>query len=91
MTSILDKYRSKKITRDVAAQLMQGMGIDEEKINFYLNESDKIPDEASQKPTGGQQSGRNQKQDETPADDEEDAQQAEEAQKSLGRRKKLWR
>ena len=84
VTNILEKYRSKKITREVAAQLLKVMGIEEEKINFYLNESDKIPAEDAQKPAGGKNGAR---QAETYEDDEEDAKAAEEAKKSLGR----WR
>ena len=89
VTSILDKYRAGKITRDTAAQLFESLGIDQEKINFYLAEADKgkaeQADNAPQKPTGSPQSRRKPKREETPTDDETDAVEAEEAKKSLGR------
>ena len=93
VTSILDKYRAGKITRDTAAQLFESLGIDQEKITFYLNEADtsrsdreKKDTEAVQKPPGSPQGRGNLEQDETPADDETDAEEAEEAKKSLGRK-----
>lgn len=95
VTSILDKYQSGKLTRDGAADLLESIGIDAEKIEFHLSQADKSradrekmeQENTAQKPAGAQQSGRKRKQEETPADDEEDAQAAEEAKKSLGR----WR
>lgn len=93
VTSILDKYRDGKITRDTAAQLFESLGLDQEKINFYLSEADTSRKEkeereriAAQKPTGAAQKPRKRKQDETPVDDEKDAEEAEEAKKSLGRK-----
>lgn len=92
VTSILDKYRNKKITREAAAQLMADGGLDPQKIEFYLTEADKVPGEADaeapQKPGKAPQSRRKKKQEEIPEDDEEDAQGAEKARKSLGRGKK---
>ena len=89
VTSILDKYQSQKISRDTAAQLFSELGLDQGKIEFYLNEADNNRKEADshQKPADGQQGDSNRKQEETPADDKEDAQRAEEAKKSLGRMK----
>lgn len=87
--SITEKYQSGKITREAAAQLFAEAGMDPQKAEFYLAEADKGKEERAridaQKPTGAQQSNRNRKQEETPADDEKDAQEAEEAKKSLGR------
>lgn len=89
VTSILEKYQSGKITRNTAAQLFSDIGLDQEKIDFYLNEGDMAPkkNEANdtQKPTEGRQRAERPKQEETPEDDENDAQEAEEAKKSLGR------
>lgn len=93
VTSILDKYRDGKITRDTAAQLFESLGLDQEKIAFYLGEADtsrkerekEKADQAAQKPTGSRQGAGKPKQDETPEDDEKDAEEAEEAKKSLGR------
>ena len=64
--SLLQKYQSGDITREAAAQLFQGMGFDQQKIEFYLKQADKSKAErekkekaqaAAQKPTGGQQRG----------------------------------
>lgn len=93
VTSILDKYRDGKITRDTAAQLFESLGLDPEKINFYLGEADTSRKEqekekakqAAQKPTGSRQGAGKPKQDETPEDDEKDAEEARKAKKSLGR------
>lgn len=90
VTNILEKYRSGKITREIAAQLFGDLGIDQQKIDFYLKEADNAP----QKPTDGAQSGEKEKDDQTPKDDEKDAREAEEAKKSLGRKDKhnyWWR
>lgn len=97
VTNILRQYIKGESTRDAAAELLANIGLDPEKINFHLNEADKVRAEqekkektaqaqkAPQKPTAGSQKGRKRKQDETPADDEEDAKKAQEAKKSLGR------
>lgn len=99
VTSILDKYQSGKLTRDAAADHLESLGVDQEKIQFHLNEADKSKAEREkkekekaaqaqkgpQKPGKAPQSGRKKKQEETPADDEEDAKKAQEAKKSLGR------
>lgn len=102
VTSIMEKYVSGKTTRDAASELMRSIGLDDQKINFYLEQADKSRAEqekkkqeeaklkaqnAPQNPGKAPQSRRKKKQDETPADDEEDAQKAEEAKKSLGRMK----
>lgn len=95
VTSILNNYQSGKTTRDAAADLLASIGLDQEKIDFHLNEAEKSRQEqerkeqgkkAAQKPTGATQKPRKRKQDETPVDDEKDAQEAEEAKKSLGRK-----
>ena len=99
VTSLLDKYQSGKMTRESAAALLANIGLDEEKINFHLNEADKVRAElerkekekaaqaqnTAQKPAKAPRSRQNKKQDETPEDDEEDARKAQEAKKSLGR------
>lgn len=100
VTNIIDKYVSGKSTRDAAAELLANIGLDDQKINFHLNEADKVRAEqekkkqeadrmkaqnAAQKPAKAPQSRRKKKQDETPKDDEEDARKAQEAKKSLGR------
>ena len=94
VTSILNNYQSGKTTRDAAADLLASIGLDQDKIDFHLNEAEKSRQEqerkeqekkAAQKPTGATKKARKRKQDETPVDDEKDAQEAEEAKKSLGR------
>lgn len=40
ITSILEKYRSAKIDRDVAQRLLETIGCDPEDINFYLKSTD---------------------------------------------------
>ena len=101
VTNILRQYIKGESTRDAAAELLANIGLDPEKINFHLNESDKVRAEhekkqqeeanlkaqnTAQKPGKAPQSRRNKKQEETPADDEEDAKKAQEARKSLGRK-----
>lgn len=99
VTSILDKYQGGKLTREGAADLLESIGIDPEKIEFHLSQADKSRAErekkeqekaaqaqkAPQKPGKAPQSRRKKKQEETPEDDEEDAKKAQEARKSLGR------
>lgn len=91
ITSILDKYQSGKSTRNASARLLESLGLDEEQINFYLNEADVSRKEqekakAAEEAAKERQRGEKAKRDETPADDEKDAKEAEEAKKSLGRR-----
>jgi hypothetical protein len=100
ITSILDKYRDGKITRDAAADLLESIGIAPEKIEFHLSQADQSRTEleqkkqeaekqkaqdAAQKPGKGAKKPPKRKQEETPEGDEEDAQKAAEARKSLGR------
>lgn len=96
VTSIMEKYQRGSITREAAAQMFHDLGLDEEKINFYLKEADASRAEqekreqekakqATQKPTGGLQTSRKPEEEEEPVDDEEDARKAQEAKKSLGR------
>lgn len=98
VTSILEKYQDKKITRAAAARLMGNIGLDEEQVNFYLNEADvsrterekeKAAEEAEKEAEKARQSGQKAKQTQTPKDtekeDQEDAKKAQEAKKSLGR------
>lgn len=85
ITSILDKFRNGKISRDVASQLFESLGVDAEKIEFYLKETEKEREKgekAAQEATGATRSNEKRKQEEI---DEEDEKEAEEARKSLGR------
>ena len=98
--NILRDYTKGESTRDAATELLRDIGLDDKKINFHLNEADKIRAEqekrkqedaklkaqnAAQKPGKAPQNRRKKKQEETPVDDEEDARKAQEAKKSLGR------
>ena len=98
--NILRDYTKGESTRDAATELLRDIGLDDQKINFHLNEADKVRAEqekkkqeeaklktqnAAQKPGKAPQSRRKKKQDEAPADDEEDARKAQEAKKSLER------
>lgn len=100
VTSILEKYQSGKTTREAAAELLTSIGLAPDKIEFYLTQADKSRAErekkeqekeeakarnAAQKPTGGRQSTKKPKVEETPEDDEKDAQEAKKAKQSLGR------
>ena len=93
VTSIMEKYVSGKATREASAELMRSIGLDDQKINFYLDQADKSRAEqekrkeqdASQKPVKAPQGRGKKKQAEEPVDDKKDAQEAEEAKKSLGR------
>lgn len=100
VTSIMEKYVSGKLTREGAAELLTSIGLQPDKIEFYLAQSDKSRQEqekkekerekakqAAQKPAGGRQRAKKPKQAETPADDKKDAEEAEKARKSLGRDK----
>lgn len=98
VTSIMEKYVSGKLTREGAAELLNSIGLQPDKIEFYLAQSDKSRAEqekkekekakqAAQKPTGDRQRAKKPKQAETPADDKKDAEEAEKARKSLGREK----
>lgn len=100
VTSIMEKYVAGKATREASAELLRSIGLDDQKINFYLDQADKSRAEqekkkqeeaqlkaqnAAQKPEKAPQSRRKKKQEETPEDDEKDAQEAQDAKKSLGR------
>lgn len=99
VTSIMEKYVSGKTTREAASELMRSIGLDDQKINFYLDQADKSRAEqekrkqeeanlkaqnAAQK-TGKATQSRRKKKEETPEDAKKDAQAAQEAKKSLGR------
>ena len=96
VTSILDKYQSGKISRNTAANLFESLGLDQEKINFYLSEAEGIraarekeEKNNAREPTGGRRGARKPSgRVETPEDDKKDAQEAQEAKKSLGRSSK---
>ena len=100
VTSIMEKYVSGKATREASAELLRSIGLDDQKITFYLDQADKSKAEqekrkqeeakqkaqnAAQKPGKATQGRGKKKHEETPVDDEEDAQKAQEARKSLGR------
>lgn len=93
--NIIRDYTKGESTREAAAELLRNIGLDEQKINFHLNEADKVraeqekkqQEKASQKPVKPTQSRGKKNQEETPVDDEKDAQEAEEAKKSLGRQR----
>lgn len=100
VTSIMDKYVNGKATREASAELLRSIGLDDQKIDFYLSEADKSRAEqekkqkeaekqkaqnTAQKPVKGAKKPPKRKQEETPTDDAEDAKKAAEARKSLGR------
>ena len=72
ITSIIDKYIDGKITRNAATRLLQSLTIDDEQVEFYLNEA-----EISRK-----------EQEQAKAKEEaaKDAKAAQKAKKSLGRK-----
>lgn len=79
ITSILDKYQSGKSTRNTAARLLQSIGLDEEQINFYLDEADLSRKEQEKADAEKEAAKARAKA------DKKDAKEAEEAKKSLGR------
>lgn len=81
VTSILDKYMSGKITRNTAASLFESLGLEEEKINFYLGEAE-VSRQEQEKKEREKEKQKNQKQE---RNDEKDAKAAQQAKKSLGR------
>lgn len=88
MTSILEKYQKGTITREAAGQLLAALGLDQQKVGFYLSEADKgaaNKEKVQQEAAAAHQSAPKGKDKETPGDDEEDAREAVEAKKSLGR------
>lgn len=100
VTSIMEKYVAGKATREASAELLRSIGLDDQKIDFYLSEADKSRAEqekqkqeaerakaqnAAQKPGKGAKKPPKRKPEETPPDDEEDAKKAAEARRSLGR------
>ena len=90
VTNILEKYQKNHLTREAAAQLLNDIGLEQSRIEFYLNETDtsrkKLEAQAAQEAAGTAQRDKKPKQTETPADDKKDAREAEEAKKSLGRK-----
>lgn len=81
VTSIMDKYMSGKITRNTAASLFESLGLEEEKINFYLGEAE-VSRQEQEKKEREKEKQKNQKQE---RNDEKDAKAAQQAKKSLGR------
>lgn len=72
ITSILDKFQSGKITRNAAYRLLQSLDIDEEQVEFYLNEAEV--------------SHREKEQAKAEQEDEADEKASQSAKKSLRRR-----
>jgi len=92
ITSILEKYQSGKITRNVAAQLFAELGIDDQTAAFYLKEGDAAAQsKAAQQPASRPQGAANDEDGKVVDGDEKDAQQAVEARKSLGRKSRKKR
>jgi len=77
VTSILDNYQRGKLTRKAAARLLDSLTLNEEQVNFYLDEAD-ISRKEQEKAEAAEEKAK-------AADDEKDAKEAEEAKKSLGR------
>lgn len=77
ITSILNQYQENKVTRDAAADMLAGLGLDDNKINFYLTEADTARQ--------NRDNAEKEKEDKEKQEDEKDAREAEEAKKSLGR------
>lgn len=89
ITSIVDKYQNHKITRQMAAELLNEIGIDDQKAEFFLREADTAKEEKKaerQAEPTARQSGGNENPESTIEEDEEDEKQAVQARKSLGRR-----
>lgn len=93
VTSILDKYQNGKITRNAAARLFESLGLDEEKINFYLGEAD-ISRERQKKEREAEEAEKAEQKEaerkareaeKDAASDKRDAKEAEKAKKALGR------
>lgn len=78
ITSILDKYQAGKATRNTAARLMESLGLDEEQINFYLDEAD-TSRKAMADEKAAQEAAKQKKA------EKKDAGEAEKAKKSLHR------
>ena len=47
VTAILEKYQSGKMSRDVAASLLEGVGLNDEKIEFYLKDAERTTQDAA--------------------------------------------
>lgn len=50
ITSILDKYQAHKVTREMAAQLLMDIGLDQSQAEYYLSESDKAKQMQQEEP-----------------------------------------
>lgn len=70
VTSIINNYQKGNLTRKAAARLLDSLTLNEEQVNFYLDEADQI---------------RSKQEAEEAAEEKKDAAEAEEAKKSLGR------
>lgn len=69
--SVLDKYQQGKTTREAAARLLDSLSLNDEQVEFYLNEAEK--------------GIQNYEKEKAKEEDQQDEKQAEEAKKSLGR------
>ena len=97
VTSIMEKYASGKYTREAASELLRSIGLDNEKLSFYLDQADIIRargektgkvKKTAQKSTGGRRRVSAERDDETLGEDIVDAVEAEEARKNLRRERK---
>lgn len=99
ITSILEKYQRGSITRNVADMLLQDIGVDGERINFFLSEADmniqrkqdakeaaEAEKEAQKAEKKAMRAHKNESDGDTSPEDKEDEQKAEVAKKRLGRR-----
>lgn len=88
ITSILEKYQKGGITRNAAARLFEGLDLDQEQIEFYLNEADigrenQEKERAAREAEKGSQSGGKEKEDQTPTDGKNDA--------AAAKKSRFWR
>lgn len=85
ITSILEKYQRGTLTSNAAADLLASVGLDDEKINFYLGEAEVSRKEQERKAQEKERAKAQNKKTARDKEDEKDAKEAEEAKKSLGR------
>lgn len=83
VTSILEKFQRGILTADVASDLLASVGLDKDKIGFYLNEAETARQTKEKQEQEKQAAKLKEKQKDA---DKQDAKQAETAKKSLGRK-----
>lgn len=92
ITSVMERYQRGSITRDMAVDLLEDAGVDDERIEFLISEAEKAAQQRKDSQEGNYP--RNAKQDEKndseaseeADDDEEDARKSKIAKKRLGRK-----